>query len=365
MPPAWRPRPRVHTLSADVLLPPGEEPEGAVVEKLFSDLSLEAVLSGVEPEPGAGLRRLVARGLDRLPLPGQGRTLERWRVLAAVAAVDLGLIKLFEGHTDALAILAELGAEPPEAASTWGVWAAEPPQARLLLAERPGGRVELSGRKAWCSGAASVSHALVTAWDADERQCLVAVALGQPGVRVTREGWHAVGMASTSSVDVLFEGALGTRVGAPDDYVRRPGFWQGGAGIAACWYGATAAVGESLRAHCRRREEPHARAHLGAVDTALVCARAALREAAAWFDAHPQADAELVARRVRAGVEASAEQVLTHAGRALGAGPFCRDARAARRLADLPVFLRQSHAERDLAAQAGRVVEPEEGVWTL
>ena len=343
------------------------------MEKLFSPMSLEMALGELETQegesservPGRWLHQLITRGLVQLPLPGHGQTSIRWRALAAVAAFDLGLIKLFEGHTDALAILAELGKESPPEGSRWGMWAAEPPQARLQVAERPGGRVELSGRKAWCSGAASLSHALVTAWDNDNRQCLVAVALEQPGVRVTREGWHAVGMASTASVDVLFEGARGMRVGGPGAYLERPGFWQGGAGIAACWYGAAAAVGETLRAHCQRREEPHARAHLGAVDVALVGARAALREAAAWIDAHPREDAELVARRVRAVVEAAAERVLGHAGRALGAGPLCRDARVARRMADLPVFLRQSHAERDLDALAGQVVKQGEDVWTL
>src|SRR5689334_9943551 len=56
---------------------------------------------------GLDLRQLVAAGLDRLPLPGSGQTLARWRMLAEVAALDLSLAKLFEGHTDALAILAE------------------------------------------------------------------------------------------------------------------------------------------------------------------------------------------------------------------------------------------------------------------
>ena len=41
--------------------------------------------------------------------------------------------------------------------------------------------------------------------------------------------------------------------------------------------------------------------------------------------------------------------MLTHVGRALGAGPLCLDAVHAQRAADLPVYLRQSHAERDLA----------------
>ncbi len=42
------------------------------------------------------LRQLVVAGLDRLPLPGHGETLARWQALAAVAAQDLSLAKLFE-----------------------------------------------------------------------------------------------------------------------------------------------------------------------------------------------------------------------------------------------------------------------------
>jgi heme oxygenase len=60
--------------------------------------------------------------------------------------------------------------------------------------------------------------------------------------------------------------------------------------------------------------------------------------------------------RARLAVEQAASAVIDHATRALGAGPLCRDARFARALADLPVFLRQSHAERDLAALGERLV---------
>jgi hypothetical protein len=52
--------------------------------------------------------------------------------------------------------------------------------------------------------------------------------------------------------------------------------------------------------------------------------------------------------RARLSVESAATTVIEHATRALGAGPLCRDAHFARMVADLPVFLRQSHAERDL-----------------
>jgi hypothetical protein len=50
--------------------------------------------------------------------------------------------------------------------------------------------------------------------------------------------------------------------------------------------------------------------------------------------------------------------VLDRTGRALGAGPLSRDEAHGRRVADLTVYLRQHHAERDLAA-LGRMVTGE------
>ena len=64
-------------------------------------------LSWSPADPAASLRALISQVGD-LPLPGAGRTLQRWRVLADVAALDVAAIKLYEGHADAVAILAEL-----------------------------------------------------------------------------------------------------------------------------------------------------------------------------------------------------------------------------------------------------------------
>ncbi|MFL9960857.1 acyl-CoA dehydrogenase [Paraburkholderia sediminicola] len=313
---------------------------------------------------GALLRELVERGYDRapvLPLPGHGQTLARWRALAAVAACDLGLVKLFEGHTDALAILAELHGPTPAAGSCWAVWAAEPPDARVQVSKvgirSDAGQVQLAGTKAWCSGAAAVSHALVTAW-LDQQPVLVAVAMDQPTISIDASNWQAVGMRATASADVTFDRTPATVVGAAHAYVRRPGFWHGGAGIAACWYGAAAQIGRMLRDACAQRADPQRLAHLGAVDVALQAAAAVLRETAAHFDANPQADAQCEALRARLVVEEAAGAAMHHATRALGAGPLCRNARFARALADLPVFLRQSHAERDLAALGELIAAP-------
>ena len=317
----------------------------------------------------SALRALVADGADRLPLPGTGHTLRRWRQLAAVAQRDLALAKLFEGHTDALAILHELGRTPLIGAhDVWGTWCAEPPDARLQFTEPDAsGQVRIQGRKAWCSGAHEVDAAVVSGWNPAGQPCLAAVRMRQSGIERTDNGWHATGMADTRSVDVLFDQALGHAVGTPHAYVQRPGFWQGGAGIAACWWGGAVGIAHAVQARCAAPASPadaHQRAHLGSIDLALRASAALLREAAAWIDEHPDGNAQAWALRVRLAVERDATSVLWHAGRALGAGPLCKNEALSRAMADLPVFLRQSHAERDLAV-LGQQIEREDQPWTL
>lgn len=340
------------------------------------DLGMADALSRFQGAHPHGIwQALATSGLAQWPQPGAGRTLQRWRALAAVAGHDLSLAKLVEGHTDALAILRELG-QAPEAPERqrWSTWAAEQPGSRVVAqhadARVPEGAVRLTGTKAWCSGAAVATHALLTAWLPDgSGPQLVSVALDQPGVQMSTHSWRAVGMADSASADVQFDQALATLVGGPGDYLSRPGFWHGGAGIAACWWGGARALGEALRSALEQMpapaRSPFRQAALGRVDGALQGNAALLREAADWIDAHPDHDASLIALRLRQAAELCARRVLDEVGRALGATPFCRDAHFARLSADLPVFIRQSHAERDDAAVGERVLAQADAPWTL
>ncbi len=98
-------------------------------------------------------------------------------------------------------------------------------------------------------------------------------------------------------------------------------------------------------------------AHLGAVDAALAAGDAILAAAAAQIDADPfdrVGTAQLLARRARTVVEHAVDEAITRTGRALGPGPLCQDGRHAQRVADLSIYIRQSHAERDLA-ELGRL----------
>jgi len=297
---------------------------------------------------GDVLRRALDAGALDLPLPGAGRTLARWEALAELSAADLTLGRLAEAHADAVAILTELDGPPPT--GLWGVWAAEPPAAPVRARQQ--GRWTLTGRKAWCSGAEVLDHALVTAC-ADDGRRLFAVDLRE--VRPVVGSWAAVGMAASGSVSVDLVSTPAAPVGGPGDYLDRPGFWHGGAGVAACWYGGALGAARTLLAAARARSlDPHQLAQLGAVDAIITGLAAHLSVAASQIDAGalvpPTAGADrLRAQRLRARIEAGATEVLDRVGRALGAAPLCLDRVAAQRAADLPVYLRQSHAERDLA----------------
>lgn len=295
------------------------------------------------------LQAAVDRGELDLPLPGSGATAQRWRALAALGRRDPVLGRLAEAHTDAAAILAELGGPPVGPGEVWGVWAAEPPEP-VLTAARDGDRWRLDGMKPWCSGASSSTHALVTARAGPARP-LFAVDLGQPGVRPVPDTWPAVGMAASDSGSVSFDAVRAVQVGPDDGYLSRAGFWHGAIGVAAAWYGGACGVADALASRAPRADA-HQLAHLGAVRAALAGARWSLELVAAEVDADPldsTGGGRARALAVRAVVEAAATLTLDRVGRALGAAPLCADGAHAARVADLTVYLRQSHAERDLA----------------
>ncbi len=251
------------------------------------------------------------------------------------------------------------------------MWAARPDSVR---AHRTGGRWQLTGRRAWCSGAGTCTRALVAAAD-DDGVRLFVLDPADPGAHIVPGSWPALGMAGTDSRTIDLHSATATAVGPVGVYTGRAGFWHGAMGVAACWYGGAVGVARFLLNAAGSRPgtgteesiDPGVLAHLGAVDAALHAARATLIDAAAQIDADPHANAARLAAQVRAGVEAAADDVLTRVGRATGAGPLCHDREHGRRVTDLTVYLRQSHAERDLA-QLGTLAVAQldpTSAWTL
>jgi len=290
----------------------------------------------------------------RLPQPGAGHTAQRWAVLAAVGERNLTVARVLEAHSDALAILAEAGEPVPDGA--WGVFAAEGGPHRLEASDRDGGAI-LTGVKPWCSLAGQLDAALVTAYIRGERQ-LFSVSLRHPSVTVDPpETWVARGLRNVTSASVTFDGTPASPVGNPGWYLSRPGFAWGGMGVAACWHGGASGLRASLVRGSAGREGELPALNVGIVDAELFASETVLSRAAALIDAGSAAGTagETLALRVRAVVAAAVERTIGQVGHALGPAPLAFDEDHARRVADLELYVRQHHAERDLAG-LGRAV---------
>lgn len=303
----------------------------------------------------------LTRELGEIALPGRGDTVTRWELLASLGAADLTAARVAEAHLDALAILAEAGmgndALPDlraDNSSTWGVFAAEGPGVRVLATPGPDATWVLNGIKPWCSLAGRLSHALITAHTENGRR-LFAIELQAGSVEQQANTWFSRGLSEVDSGAITLTDAVAVPVGADGWYLERAGFAWGGMGVAACWYGGAVGLGRTLFTNAAARmaagKEPDqiALMHLGAVDIAITAARAVLAAGAAAVDGG-QADGPagvIWAARIRGQVATAAESVLTRVGHSLGPAPLALDAEHARRVADLEIYLRQHHAERD------------------
>ena len=308
-------------------------------------------------------RRAIAHG--PLPLPGSGRTFERWEGLGAVAARDLSAGRLYEGHTDALAILAEAGLGSRRAA-TYGVWAARSPQDPTIAAPAGDGW-RLSGTKPFCSGVGIIDRALVTA-EAPDGYRLFELDVTAAGITAVEGSWPAVGMLGSASLTVRFDSvrvAADDAVGGPGFYIGRPGFWFGAAGVAACWYGGGAGLVERLVDGLPGEPGEHVLTDLGRAVARIATMRRGLQSVAADVDADPldgTGRARPRALELREAIHAACVDVLALVADAGGARPLGHDPAQARRAADLYVYLSQHHGPAD-AAQLGRLALEEGFSW--
>jgi hypothetical protein len=312
----------------------------------------------------AALRAMSADGRLGLPLPGGGATARRWAALADWGREDLALARLAEGHSDAVAILAEAGRDAVPGA-LYGVWAARPGGAGARL-RGAGSAMTLEGTVRFCSGAHLLDRALVVADPLSAQSSgggqdplLVDVALSTAGARPDPGSWQTSAMAAADTCDVRFDGLpvrQGDVVGPPGWYTARPGFAVGGGGVAAVWWGGAAGLLERAVGWLPASPDPHQLAHLGELDALLVAADALTSTTASAIDAEPGAPHMLAVARLRCAVERVVREVVDRVPRMLGAGPLSGDAELARTLADLSLYVRQHHGERDHAALGSLVL---------
>lgn len=263
--------------------------------------------------------------------------------LTALGRVDLCLARLVEGHADALRILEQADGAPRP--GVYGVWASRSAGTGVRAEpSEPGWR--LDGELRFASGIDLVDRALLPGWvDPDTHLLFDIVATG---VEADRTTWRTAAMDASRSFTVEVHQHCETTdvVGPENFYLHRPGFLVGGLGVAAVWVGGAQSLLDQVSAGLRRfAPSAHQLRRLGLVEQAVWVARTAVEVTA---DRLPELDADGVARETtlaRTAVVTACEQAGNEVERIVGPGGLSGDARLARTLADLAIFVRQHHVD--------------------
>ena len=282
-----------------------------------------------------------------LPVSGDPRDPEEMlvllRLLYRIGRRDLPLARVFEGHVDAMQIIARYDDPAAVAAmagegSLFGVWNAALIDEPLRVVD---GR--LHGGKSFASGCGFLTHALAGA-DTPEGHRLLLIDLAASAPEVDRSWWDVVGMERSQTHVVRWNGAdpdSFRTIGKPGDYAREPFFSGGALRFVACHAGGVAGVFDHVRDHLvatGRGEDPHQLGRLADLYGAAEAAADAVRGVAAtWLE--PGFIERVAAARLA--VASAAERAITLAQQAVGvSGMFVAHPLSAA-MTDLMVYLRQ------------------------
>jgi alkylation response protein AidB-like acyl-CoA dehydrogenase len=302
-------------------------------------------------------------------------------VLRLVGYGSLALGRLYEGHVNALQLIARYG-DPGQharwfadarAGHLFGVWNTEPSGGGLVLAEAGAG-YRLEGVKTFASGTGFVTRALVTGRSPGGGTVMLVVPL-VPGDRADLSPWQAQGMRASATGTLDFDGlqvSADAVLGSRDDYFRQPDFSGGAWRFAAVQLGGIEAVLDAWRAHLvqsGRGGDPHQLARLGEGLIAVEGARQWVTRAAALI-----ADRTLPADRAvafvnlgRLAVERAGLDVLQLAQRSVGLQGFLRTHPLERLSRDLATYLRQPGPDRALTGAAAEILTTRDmagDLWT-
>jgi len=320
---------------------------------------LALLLSSLPDRPLASDYQAAAKKLlpyiqSKVPPMGEGQSAARLTFLTTVGRDDLSLARLIEGHLDATQILRE-AKRPVDKQALYAIWASGGPADSLHITQtaRTASGLELTGTKPFCSGSDIVDRALIYIYPNEQLVEVDMQAVGAVG-RIDFDGkaWEAPTFSETHTWNVAlrrFPITQDNYIGGYKWYFERPGFCLGALGPAACWTGGAMALVDSVRQ--RTLKDGHAKAHLGAM-AALVCSmQSLLRWGAQQIDADPTNKSGQLfpsALVVRHQIERGCTEILDRFGRTLGPRPYAFERDNSRRIAELTLYIRQCHAERDL-----------------
>ncbi len=321
----------------------------------------------------------LASGLaDERGVPHIGRRLEHERLRDA-GARDLAWGRLYEGHVNALQLIARLGDDAQRAQAqadvaagrlfaVWNTQAAD--GVRILSADASG--VNLAGRKTFASGAGRVARAVVTAAWPDGSSQITVVPMDRVDTTIDRSFWREpYGMETSDSFAVDFSGVRLERaglIGAPGDYERMPWFSAGASRFVAAQSGGVEQLVADFASFVRRRNQHDDALQLSRLGGCIVAARTTVLWTGACVDAWERYDAAateeseahllVTVDAARCAVERAALDVAEAIERGAGARGLLDNEPFARRLRDLRMYLRQPAIDATLMRVARSAIAP-------
>ncbi|MEI4261376.1 acyl-CoA dehydrogenase [Roseovarius sp. D0-M9] len=348
--------------------------DGHLAPALLAELSASAAAEEAGTRPIARSTDLL-RSAGALTDDGMGRPERTARSLMKVGAANLSVGRLWEGHVNALALIA-LYAGPGQRARAddligrgafLGVWGADG-DAPVTWDPLRGC---LSGGKRFASGLGTVSHAIVTVDSGpDVRLALIDVS---NMARADTGTWNMQGMKATTSGTFDFtdlpESAVDW-IGKPGEYLKEPHFVGGVWRIAALQVGAAVGLLDVAAAQLRSMGRMQAQPQQTRLMTVLMRAWAgiSLVERAAAATVNPDLRAEEI---VSASISARlvTEEIALDAIRAveqsLGIQHFDAGAQTGRMARDLAVYLRQAARDAFLLRAAEEALGHDGGIWGI
>lgn len=310
------------------------------------------------------------------PLPvqhgGVGLGVEPLRTQACLTALrelgraNLSVARLFEGHINAIKLVALYGT-PNQQSRVFnavrqglllGVWGADGSTPLSFSADGP--VIHLAGSKRFASGLHLVGEAVVTAQTADGPQLLIVRTADVE--RADAAAWQTSGMRATHSGSYLFDGLTVGRdalLGKPGDFLREPHFEGGVWRYCAAHLGGAEALYEEMLTQLTRAgraNDPHQERRIAEAAIACETARLWLTRATDRVE-HPTGDPEAAAAYTLLAREATVgacTAVMATAEAALGMAAYDERHSVDRIRRDLGLFLRQAapDAKRARAARA-------------
>ncbi len=297
------------------------------------------------------------------------------RLLAIIGGASLVLGRLYEGHVNALILIATFGtpaqisraAADCRAGRWFGVWNTGNADPLCLEPVHGGSAFILRGAKTFASGASFIQRPIVTA-QRDGAWLMTLPRMESPAVAravaIDRSFWHPLGMQGSESFAIDFTGACiepGEILGAPGDFLREPLFLGGAIRFAAVQAGAILRLHRLFAQWLQRSgrgDDPYQVARLGEIaisaqEAVLWIERAAAIASDCFYIPASRPAIERMhecADMTRLAIERIANAIMPRILSGIGAHGLLQPSPFERILRDLTMYLRQAAPDATLAA---------------